>query len=81
MSEKNNPVQRPGDGARAFDTIREQFTANAKRFQQERDWSEADYFEEMTLLLAYMSGYSGKTPLHEAFNIVSELVHERRHIE
>lgn len=81
MNKTKDPAQRPGDGARAFDTIHEDFIANARRFQLSRDWDGTDYFEELCLILAYMSGYSGATPLHEAFNIVSEIVHERRHIE
>lgn len=80
MNKTKDPAQRPGDGARAFDTIHEQFTAKAKEFQQAHDWSKADYYEEMTLILAFMNGYSGETSLKDAFKVVSELVCERRGI-
>ena len=81
MSEKNNPVQRPGDGARAFDTIRDQFTTVAREYQLSIDWERCDYCEEYMRLISYMSGYSPTSPLRMAADVVRELIKERRHMK
>ena len=81
MSEKNNPVQRPGDGARAIDTIREQFITAAREYQLSEDWEDRDYSEEHMMLTSYMSGYAPNAPLGMAAEVIRELIKERRQIK
>ena len=94
MTEKNNPVQRPGDGARAIDTIhthsiREsdfpQAFISAKTFIE---WEYGtipvpgeEYYEVYCSLISYLSGYASNMPLGVATNGVRKILHERYQIK
>ena len=90
MSEKNNPVQRPGDGARAFDTIHTHFITNSEfpqAFKSAKEFIELqygtvatpneDYWEIYGSLISYLSGYASNMPLRIAADGVKKIIHER----
>lgn len=92
MNEKNNPVQRPGDGARAFDTIQKHFITDgefsqafesAKRFleQQYGTGGHEGYYEGFVTLISYIAGYAANMPLHVAYDGTRKILHERYGIE
>lgn len=82
MTTKNAGVFTPGTGARAVDTILDDFITNAREFQLSQDWGNQDYCYEITMLIAYMVGYAGtNVTLRTAWDVVTNLVRERRNID
>ena len=78
MSKKENPAIMPGDGARAFDTIQDDFIKSVREFQLSEDWTGRGYCCEYMSLIAYISGYNGKFPVADAHKLATKLIKERR---
>lgn len=90
MSKTKDPAILPGEGARAIDTFRTDYTTSGNLNQVEstlkahqmRHLSNGfNYLEECCLLLAFLAGYAPDMPLKMANDIVSELVHERKGLQ
>ena len=90
MNKKKDPAQTPGEGARAIDTFRNDYTKNGewdqaienvRKFQLEELAEGNNLLEERALMLAYLSGYSPRMPVRVANDIVTKLTRERRHME
>lgn len=84
MNKKNNPAILPGDGARAFDTIRDD--SITKIWEQAisvvREWqlksSFIDYNDEFATLISSFAGYAPDMPVRTAYDLTTKLINERR---
>ena len=88
MSKKKDPAIQPGDGARAFDTIRDDFITDKwgyaielvkKRQLEQENW--IDYHDEFSTLIACFAGCAPDMPLKIAYTLSRKLINERRNWE
>lgn len=87
MVNEKDPATRPGEGARAFDTFRNDYNANGSVEQVEKalrreefgkGFTDFGYFDEMACMMAYLAGYAPGMPVKTAYEMITRIVKERR---
>lgn len=87
MVNEKDPAMMPGEGARAIDTFRFDYSANGSIEQAEKalrnenfgnGFNDFGYFDEMACMMAYLAGYAPGMPVKTAYEMITRIVKERR---
>lgn len=83
---KKDPAEMPGEGARAIDTFRKDYSAEIeeaqaanilRELQIEGEFSGYGYLEEVALMLSYLAGFKPEMGISVANKIASKVAAER----
>lgn len=83
---KKDPAEMPGEGARAIDTFRKDYSAEIeeaqaanklRELQIEGEFSGYGYLEEVALMISYLAGYNPGMRISVANEIASKVAAER----